>query len=585
MKKIILTCLILNLIWGCTSDPLPNSYAPVPKVTTKAATHVTYTSVTLSISINSQNASKIGLYYSKNSTPNQRNSEIESTSYFSETSSFTLYNLDYGTKYYYRAFATNDIDTVYGEIKNFTTTNATIPIISTTTAVTSVTQTTAITGGNISSDGGFSVIARGVCWSTTSTPTINNSKTTNGTGIGSFVSSINGLKDGTIYYVSAYATNSIGTSYGSQITFTTIPIILPTITTATVTSITQTTATSGGNVTNDGGGAITARGVCWSTSTNPTISLITKTSNGTGLGAFTSSITGLLNNTIYYVRAYATNSTGTAYGTQINFATAPIIIPTITTSSAIPASQTTATCGGNITSDGGATITARGVCWDTSTNPTISLTTKTSDGTGLGAFTSSITGLLENATYYVRAYATNSAGTAYGTQVSFSTTVAIGQSYQGGIIAYILESGDSGYIAGQTHGLIAAPSDQSTGIRWWNGSYTFTGATATALGTGNGNTNTIIASQGNTGSYAAKLCSDLDLGGYTDWYLPSIDELYKLYLNKAIIGGFADYWYLSSSEFADNNYAVWGIRFDSANFLNGSADKAKPFYVRAVRTF
>lgn len=169
--------------------------------------------------------------------------------------------------------------------------------------------------------------------------------------------------------------------------------------------------------------------------------------------------------------------------------------------------------------------------------------------------------------------------------VKINVIIALGDSYKGGKVAYILVPSDPGYVAGETHGIIAAPSDQSTGIRWWNGSYTFTGATATALGTGNGNTNTIIASQGNTGSYAAKLCSDLDLGGYTDWYLPSIDELYKLYLNKAIIGGFADYWYLSSSEFADNNYAVWGIRFDSANFLNGSADKAKPFYVRAVRTF
>ena len=149
---------------------------------------------------------------------------------------------------------------------------------------------------------------------------------------------------------------------------------------------------------------------------------------------------------------------------------------------------------------------------------------------------------------------TATSGTLTNSPITFTATgtvgaapLAIGDNYGGGIIAYILVSGDLGYVAGQTHGLIAAPSDQSTGIVWWNGSYITTGAAGTATGTGAANTTAIVASQG-AGSYAAKLCDDLVLNGYSDWYLPSKDELNKLYLNKRAVGGFATYFYWSSSE-------------------------------------
>jgi uncharacterized protein (TIGR02145 family) len=213
----------------------------------------------------------------------------------------------------------------------------------------------------------------------------------------------------------------VGTAYGAQVSFVTLPdIILPGVITSEATNMTQTTAVSGGNVTSDGGGTVTARGVCWSTTANPTITG-SHTSDGTGTGVFVSSITGLTVNTLYYVRAYATNEAGTSYGNQITFNTlANPVLPTVTTEAITDIASTTATSGGNVISDGGADVTVRGICWSTSSNPTIG-DSYTTDGTGIGSFISYLTGLGENTTYYVRAYATNSVGTAYGNEVSFTT--------------------------------------------------------------------------------------------------------------------------------------------------------------------
>ena len=157
------------------------------------------------------------------------------------------------------------------------------------------------------------------------------------------------------------------------------------------------------------------------TNQNPTTS-DAKTTDGSGTGSFTSNITGLTANTPYYVRAYATNSAGTAYGNQVNFTTTGSgTVPTVTTASITNITQTTATGGGNVTAQGSSSVTARGVCWSTTSNPTTS-DAHTTNGSGTGSFTSNITGLTANTPYYVRAYATNSAGTAYGNQVNFTTT-------------------------------------------------------------------------------------------------------------------------------------------------------------------
>ena len=198
----------------------------------------------------------------------------------------------------------------------------------TTTAVTSITTTSATSGGTITNSVGSIITEKGVVWSTSNEPTIENNIgiTTDGSGLGMFTSNLVGLTLGMTYYVRAYATNEFGTEYGQVETFTTLAI-LPTLTTA-VSSITNTSVITSGTISSDGGASISARGIVWSTLSNPTITtnqgLI---SVGEGIGTFSSTINQLTPGTLYFIRAYATNSQGTAYGNELIITTLPINVP------------------------------------------------------------------------------------------------------------------------------------------------------------------------------------------------------------------------------------------------------------------
>jgi len=324
-----------------------------------------------------------------------------------------------GTVYFVKAYCSRGETIVYGSEINFTTATADLPQLST-TEITGITKTAAVTGGNITSQGGTPVTSRGVCWSTAANPIADANKTTNGTGTGNFVSNITDLSAGTTYYVRAYATNDGGTNYGNELSFTTLSeaSVPPTVTTSDVTSLTTNSALCGGEVTDEGSESVTARGVCWGKDPNPTITNST-TNDGTGPGSFTSSLTGLSPGTKYYVRAYATSSAGTSYGNEHNFTTGAVLAE-LTTVEINTITTTTAKSGGNITSDGGSSVTARGVCWSSSPTPTLS-DSHTVDDFGTGTFISSLTALESNTKYYVCAYATNSIGTAYGNVLSFPT--------------------------------------------------------------------------------------------------------------------------------------------------------------------
>lgn len=217
---------------------------------------------------------------------------------------------------------------------------------------------------------------------------------------------------------------SVSVSNIDSITFFTPNInTLPVLSTQNVSVLSNSLATGGGTVISDGGFSVTQRGICWSTSPNPTIAN-NFTTDGNGLGAFSSTMTPLLPSTTYYARAYATNSKGTAYGNQVVFITSAAsslgIIPTISTNQVTYQDSLSALCGGNITADGGLAVTSRGVCWAIGTTPTIN-NSLTIDGAGGGTFNSRAFNLMPNTTYFIRAYATNAAGTAYGITYSFTT--------------------------------------------------------------------------------------------------------------------------------------------------------------------
>jgi uncharacterized protein (TIGR02145 family) len=190
---------------------------------------------------------------------------------------------------------------------------------------------------------------------------------------------------------------------------------LPAVSTTDVTDISQTSAKSGGNVTDEGGSPVTSRGICWSLSEKPTIVDKKTTETGTS-GTFSSNIIDLKINTLYYVRAYAANNDGTSYGNQVSFTTSPIQVPALTTRELQRVTSYRGYSGGEITDDFEGDVTSRGVCWGKSHNPTIS-DYRTSDGTGTGTFGSFVDFLAPASTYYLRAYATNSAGTGYGNEI------------------------------------------------------------------------------------------------------------------------------------------------------------------------
>jgi uncharacterized protein (TIGR02145 family) len=248
------------------------------------------------------------------------------------------------------------------------------------------------------------------------------SDTKAGTGImhtknGQFTVELTNLQPDADYIVRAWALNeAVGISYGNEVQFTTMDGIA-TITTAEATEITAFSAITGGEITDDGGAEIDERGICYATIENPSFDDTCITS-GTGLGSFTIMLEELINDTAYYVRAFAENEIGLAYGSQKTFTTRDGL-PTVITSEPFDISAFSAKVGGTVISDGGSPVTSRGVCYATTENPSFD-DICVATGAGLGSFTVILEDLITDTTYFVRAFVENTTGIKYGINRSFT---------------------------------------------------------------------------------------------------------------------------------------------------------------------
>ena len=343
----------------------------------------------------------------------------------------TISHLSQNTKYYVRAYTTTNSGVMYGEEIVFTT--EALPIESLTVFTSDISEITASTakcGGVVEADGDVIVTARGVCWSISPHPSIESSHSADGQGLGVFSSVLTQLTENTSYYVRAYATTESGTTYyGEEKTFTTIANggedgeddITVTVYTTEVVEITASSAKCGGVVTANGEIGIVERGVCWST--NPEPLLAHHTSDGSGLGSFSSTLTGLDENTQYRVWAYATTESNITYfGDSKTFTTESEVINSITviTKNVSDVTSISAKGGGEISCTGECTVNVRGICWSTSHDPDVS-GLHTANGQGTGSFVSDMEELSPNTTYFVRAYAMSDSDITYGNEVSFST--------------------------------------------------------------------------------------------------------------------------------------------------------------------
>lgn len=404
---------VILILSGCKKEEV---ILQVPEVTTFSVTDIAYQSATCGGVVSSEGATVTsrGICWSTKPNPTIADSIIMVGN---ESGSFTttVHNLKPDSVYYIRAFATNSVGTGYGSIMQFKTKRASINVI--TAPLSDISYQSANCGGFVTCEG-TSVTACGICWSLTAFPTLADSTTIDGTGTGSFYSTMKSLKSDLTYYVRAYATNGIDTIYGSTMKFKTKRASFS-VTTTQANMILQNVAVCGGTITATTGVTILASGVCWSLSPYPTVedynTNVTSTSN-----SFNATLSNLQPNTLYYARAYASSYNELIYGDNIIFKTRQTSL-SVTTPTLTNITATTADCSGIVTSEQPALITARGVCWSTNSNPTIS-DNKTTNGIGDGTFASSITGLKANTTYYVRTYVTDNQGTVYGNVATFKTS-------------------------------------------------------------------------------------------------------------------------------------------------------------------
>jgi hypothetical protein len=446
--KLLFSLLVITFsISSCAKQEAPESS---PTVITLEPSDVKLNAFTMSGEVTNEgfNATKErGFVWSQtNTNPSVSDNKI-SVGYGKGQYSFTLEKLSPNTTYYYKSFATNDKGTSYGELKIIKTADYSLATL-TTDLPKNITYTSAELGGNVIDEGGIAVTERGICLALNKTPTISDIKITNGKGLGSFANIVIRLTDGSNYSVRSFAINGKGTSYGNEQKFSTTAFKAPTVSTDIISNIAATYVTLQGNVSDNGGIDLIEKGFCLSKNPNPTISDIKVKSSNNETGAFVIVVTALDPQTKFYVKAYSQNSKGLAYGNELSFTTTPATIPTVGTNDFQEITQNSVRAGVEINNNGGAEITEFGVCLSTNRNPTI-YDRKVILGTGnsLGKM-DNIGGLMANTKYYLRGYAINRVGVAYGPERNFITTSSIAKDLKNNLLGWWPFNGNNGIILG-----------------------------------------------------------------------------------------------------------------------------------------
>ena len=351
-------------------------------------------------------------------------SENPDTSDFKQTSgigagnfSGTLTNLNPGINYPFRAYASNEAGLSYGENQSFTTLVALPQLVSLDPI--EINARSLLLGGSINSAGGGTISSKGICWSMTNTPDISGNHSDEGSGSDSIFSLIENLSPNSLYYYRAYAINERGTGYGSVRQVVT-SIALAEVSTSEIVDITVRSAVSGGEISSTGGGYITDKGLCWALTENPVLDDSTR-SVGQGVNSFSTEMNNLAPNTLYHVRAYASNQAGTSFGQNLSFTTL-IDLPAIQTIDPLEIKYNSVLIGGKEIYDGGGSITEKGICWSPEPTP------DTSDqhmkfAAGIEDFLLLVENLAPNSQYYFSAYAINETGIAYGNTIAATTLI------------------------------------------------------------------------------------------------------------------------------------------------------------------